>query len=159
MNNKCGHWLNSARHTRCPNERTMEMASGAMLWHIPRVQISQQWLWPLRWSSGTAQKDNNKKIISGFRRGQIKSPGKPTGNQVSCNNIHCSSMSINEENGDKTIVNSHPCTDKSQTETCMLSPDSDPVQCSEDPVVEAQTAPSSCTLQDDVTNSAKLSWS
>ena len=60
MNNECGHWLNCARHTRSPNERTMEMASGAMLWHIPTVQISQQWLWPLRRSSGTAQKDNNK---------------------------------------------------------------------------------------------------
>ena len=59
MNNEYGHWLNCARHTKSPNERTMEMASGAMLWHIPRVQISQQWLWPLRRSSGTAQNDNN----------------------------------------------------------------------------------------------------
>ena len=59
MNNAYEHWLNCARHTRCLNERTMEMASGAMLWHIPSVQISQQWLWPLRRSSGTAQKDNN----------------------------------------------------------------------------------------------------
>ena len=63
MNNEYGHWLNCARHTRSPNERTMEMASGAMLWHIPRVQISQQWLWPLRRSSGTAQKDNNSNPI------------------------------------------------------------------------------------------------
>ena len=30
------------------------------LWHIPRVQISQQWLWPLRRSSGTAQRDNHR---------------------------------------------------------------------------------------------------
>ena len=60
MNNGNGHWLNCARHTRSPNERTMEMASGAMLWHIPMVQISQQWLWPLRRSSGTPQEDNNK---------------------------------------------------------------------------------------------------
>ena len=66
MNNECGHWLNCARHTRSPNERTMGMASGAMLWHIPRVQISQQWLWPLRRSSGTAQKDNNKFGLDDF---------------------------------------------------------------------------------------------
>ena len=64
MNNKRGHWLNCARHTRSPNERTMEMASGAMLWHVPMVQISQQWLWPLRRSSGTAQKDNNISDVS-----------------------------------------------------------------------------------------------
>ena len=63
MNNECGCWLNCARHTRSPNERTMEMAPGVMLWHIPRVQISQQWLWPLRQSSGTAQKDNNSNPI------------------------------------------------------------------------------------------------
>ena len=68
MNNECGHWLNSARHTRCPNERTMEMASGAMLWHIPRVQISQQWLWPLRRSSGTAQKDNNRDVLNALQQ-------------------------------------------------------------------------------------------
>ena len=63
MNNEYGHWLNCIRHTtdtRSPNEKTMALASGAMLWHIPRVKISQQWLWPLRWSSGTAQKNNNR---------------------------------------------------------------------------------------------------
>ena len=72
MNNECGHWLNCARHTRSPNEITMEMASEAMLWHIPRVQISQQWLWPLRQSSGTAQKDNN--TIVQYESSRYESP-------------------------------------------------------------------------------------
>ena len=42
-------------------ERTMGMAFGAMLWHTPRIQITQhwQWVWPLRWSPGIAQENNN----------------------------------------------------------------------------------------------------
>ena len=59
MNNENGHWLNSARHTRSPNEKTTEPSSGTMLWHIPRLQITKQWVWPLKQSSGTAQRDNN----------------------------------------------------------------------------------------------------
>ena len=98
-------------------------------------------------------------IASDFRRGRNKSSGKPTGNQVSCDNVRRSSRSVDEENADETIVSSHPCTDESQTEIRAPSPDPDPVQCPEDPVVEAQTAPSSRAPQDDVTNSAELSRS
>ena len=47
MNNKSGHWVNFARHTRSPNEKIIGMASGAMLWHTPKLHIIQQRVWPL----------------------------------------------------------------------------------------------------------------
>ena len=39
------------------------MASGVMLWHTPRLLITQQWVWPLKQSFGTAQENNNSHLI------------------------------------------------------------------------------------------------